>query len=83
LTPKGVVFSFVFLHNASHTVAKAGAMVGNLKRIRETQLIPVAQQNKEFETAAVHKSYWIGCTAAAGKSGRLSTTTMMQGNGQL
>ncbi len=57
-------------------------MVGDLKWTRETQLMPFAQQDEEFETAAVQHHTASGCNFADGKSGSLYTTTVMQGNGQ-
>ncbi len=57
-------------------------MVGDLKRIREMQLMPFAQQDEEFDIAAVQHHTALGCTAAGGKSSRLYTTTVLQGNGQ-
>ncbi len=45
-------------------------MVGELKWTREMQLMPFAQQDEEFETAAAQHHTALGCTAAAGQSGR-------------
>ena len=57
-------------------------MVGDLKWTRGSQVIPVAQQNEQFELAAVQHHTALDYALADGKPGRLYITTVMHGSGQ-